>query len=631
MPPSFPYRFAHAPHRSGPPRRSHTTWLTSEYGGARLGLLALALLAGCGFGAWWLMRDGTAAERSTLSFTPPIAPRAVTLNVIESGSLEALKFHRVTSEVESRVEVTYIAPEGKIITDEDVRNKVVLVRLDGSTIEEKLLAQESNVITAQANYDNAIASRDIQVQQNASDIRKARLDVRFARLDVERYVGTAAWEDLSAIQEMSKTTDGDTSTKGNVSTASENLLSAIEGLLSRKELDGEALQKTRELDSAISLAQEEHSRADDKLKYSERLEKKGFISRDELQADRLALQRRAIELESAKTARNQFVRYDFPKEVEQLLSDVSAAEDALARAIAKAKSARRRVEADVQNDLTQVKQQTRRRDRFKQQLEHCEIRATKPGLVVYASSGRGRWGRDEDEIREGATVRHRQTLIRIPDPKRMGVETTVHETVVDRVKVGQRAFVVVDADPNTRLNARVIKVARMPKPPNRWINPDLKVYETTLELEGTHPELKPGMSVQVEIVTRTLDEVLAIPIQCLAGPVETPHVYVRRTDADGHEATKKQPVTPGPTTEHLVVIESGLQSGQQVLLNPPEEKAEEKNVNSDRRDARPRGDGKRANEKGPGANTSGSSRHMPRKKSTPGETSGKGKPARTRE
>ena len=551
-----------------------------------MALLALTLLSACGAGAWWLMRDGAAADRSTLAFTPPLASRSVTLNVIESGSLEALRFHRVRSEVEGRVAVTYIIPEGKVITDEDVKNELVLVRLDGSDIKEKLLAQESNVITARANYDNAIASRDIQLHQNASDIRKARLDLRFARLDVERYVGTAAWEDLAEIQHASKSAaeSGQGTTKGTISTASEGLLEAIEGLLHRKELDGEALQKIRELDSAISLAKEEHSRAEDKLKYSERLEKKGFISRDELQADRLALQRRVIELESSKTARNQFTRYDFPKEVERLLSEVSAAEDALARAQAKAESARRRVEADVQNDLTQVKQQERRRDRFKEQLDGCEIRATEKGLVVYASSGGGRWGRDEDEIREGAIVRHRQTLIRIPDPKQMGVDTTVHETVVDRVKPGQDAYVIVDADPSTRLKARVRKVARMPKPPNRWINPDLKVYETTLELVGTHPNLKPGMSVQVEIVTRTLRDVIAIPIQCLAGPVDAPHVWIRHADAGGEVGTKKQRVTPGPTTEHLVVIEDGLKHGQQVLLNPPDDENDHAEPSKDAED-----------------------------------------------
>ena len=52
---------------------------------------------------------------------------------------------------------------------------------------------------------------------------------------------------------------------------------------------------------------------------------------EEEEADRIALERRRIELDRARIAREQFAKYDFPKEVEKLLSNLVEAEDRLSR------------------------------------------------------------------------------------------------------------------------------------------------------------------------------------------------------------------------------------------------------------------------------------------------------------
>ena len=62
------------------------------------------------------------------------------------------------------------------------------------------------------------------------------------------------------------------------------------------------------------------------------------------------------------------------------------------------------------------------------------------------------------------------------------------------------------------LTGEVTKIAVLPNSENRWMNPDVKVYETNINIEGNNDWLKPGMSAQVEIVAGVLNDVVYIPL-----------------------------------------------------------------------------------------------------------------------
>ena len=97
-----------------------------------------------------------------------------------------------------------------------------------------------------------------------------------------------------------------------------------------------------------------------------------------------------------------------------------------------------------------------------QQIEFATIRAQLPGLVVYgaANQNSSRWRRSNKEaIQEGATVSERQAIITIPDLREMAVKVNIHESAVQRVAVGQRVRVAVDAFPDDLLMGTVTLVA----------------------------------------------------------------------------------------------------------------------------------------------------------------------------
>jgi HlyD family secretion protein len=527
-------------------------------------LLTLLLIAGAGIAYLVFFRGGT-EEQAELGLWR-VAPGHMRVTVLEGGSLEAMESVTVASEVEGQAAILKIVEEGRIISAEDVANGLVLVRLDDSEITDRLERQKIERAAAEAALENAVNNLEIQREQNASDIRKAELDVRFARLDLERYVGkretqrlleaygTAEALEGRSIPETAEGADGETT----------GLRRILITLLESEELEGESLQMIRLLDTDIQLAEEELRRAEVKLDWTRRLVAKGYVSREDEEADRIAVSRLGIERERAITARQQYADYDFAKEVEQLLSSLVEAREHLDRTRKRARAAEAMAEADVRSRTEQAQLQESRVLKYEQQKAACIIRAPQEGLVVYASSGRrSRWG-SGDRIQEGTTVRERQPIIRIPDLSSIGVKVDVHESMVERVEEGQPVTVVVDALPDVPLKGEVTQVARLPNPSDSWLNPDLKVYATEISLDGVPEGLRPGMSAQVEIGVAELHDVLKVPVQAIAGSAERPVVWI----ADGEELAER-PVRLGASNDRYVQILDGLYGGEQVLLAPP--------------------------------------------------------------
>jgi multidrug resistance efflux pump len=516
-----------------------------------LPLVLLLGLGGLGILGWRTL------TRTSATDAPPLArvtrgPLRVT--VLESGSLEALQSTTIASQVEGQNAILHLIEEGTVLTAEDVAKGRVLVRLDDSSLQERIDNQAIEVKAARAATVSAEQSLAIQVQEDASAERQATLKVEFAALDLKRYVGEALASELERARR--RVLAGEQRL--------EELEQALRALLTDERLKGEAQQKVRQLKSDISLAEEDLKRAEVKWDWSKRLLEKDFVSRDEEDADRLAVERRRIELDRARTAYTQFETYDFGKQVTQLLSDLVEAEGELERVRDRAKAAQSRALAEVESRKEQQALKEARQQRFLQQRESTVIKATKPGLVLYASSVSGGGWNNDDRIREGVQVRERQPILTMPDADQMGARINVHESVVDRVKQGQPVTVTVDALPDQPLEGTVELVKTQPNPADRWMNPDLKVYTTLIRLKGLLPGMRPGMSVRCEILVNVVADAIQVPVQAVGGAAGKPRVWVY----EGGRATERV-VTVGASNDRFTEVLSGLVEGELVLLAPP--------------------------------------------------------------
>jgi multidrug efflux pump subunit AcrA (membrane-fusion protein) len=223
-------------------------------------------------------------------------------------------------------------------------------------------------------------------------------------------------------------------------------------------------------------------------------------------------------------------------------------------------------EARLRSATAQYNVQLRQHRDLELQIERCVIRAQKPGLVVYGRAGdEAAFAGGEERIREGATVRERQTILTIPETTHMGVKVKIHESYIKKIKLGQRARITVDAFADKLLEGEVSKVSVLPDSQNRWMNPDLKVYLTTISIDGSYDWLKPGMSTKVEIFVDHLDDVVYVPIQSV---IPDTGKYVCYLINGGGRAERRE-VEVGQFNEEFIEIKRGIAEGETVLLHPP--------------------------------------------------------------
>jgi len=330
--------------------------------------------------------------------------------------------------------------------------------------------------------------------------------------------------------------------------------------------DGEARQKLRQFADDLQVAQKESGQASTTFDGTRRLFDKGFVPKTEFQKDELAFETSRLKVATAESARDLFLKYDFLKTAEQDLSTYAEAVREYERTRHTAVSKLAQAKAKLKSAQAQYEVQMRQRKDLKEQSDKCTIRAQKAGLVVYggAQDDAFYYG-DQERIREGATVRERQAIITIPDLTHMSVKVKIHESYIKKVTKGQKARITVDAFPDDILTGEVSKVGVLPDSQNRWLNPDLKVYLTTITIDGKHDWVKPGMSAKVEIMVNKLNDCLYVPVQAVWPEAGKQVCYL----AHGLKHERRE-VQVGDFNDEFIEVKSGLKEGDHVLLRPPE-------------------------------------------------------------
>ena len=333
--------------------------------------------------------------------------------------------------------------------------------------------------------------------------------------------------------------------------------------------DGEAKQQLRSLQDNLQVAQEELLLSRDRIAGQRRLEARGFITPTELEAEELNLNKANNKMEQEETSLKLYIQYTFPKDAEEKLSDYENAVMSYQRQVKeniaeKAQEAARYSSAERKFNLERVKLAD-----VNEQIELATIIAQRPGLVVYGAADQNSMrfrSNSQEAIQEGATVRERQSILTIPDMREMAVKVNIHESAVQRVAVGQLVTVSVDAFPDEQLTGVVIKVAVVADSANSFMNPDLKVYPTTIKIDGTHDWLRPGMSAEINILVRSLEDVVYVPIQAVTYFDDERVVYVSERGR-----TERREIEVGTFSDSFIEILSGLEAGEEVLLLPPQQ------------------------------------------------------------
>ena len=268
-----------------------------------------------------------------------------------------------------------------------------------------------------------------------------------------------------------------------------------------------------------------------------RLTAKGVVKNLQLEGEQFAVDSARKDLELKKTKLDSLEKYNKVKSLQELQSKLRASEAKL---------------ASYQASLSLEKA---RLEREKKQLENCVIRAETEGMVIFPSMAA--W-KDTPDITEGAVVREQQTLLMIPDFTQMQVKVGIHESKVDRLKVGMKAKVQLQ---ELILEGEVSEIAEVTRPAGWWTG-NLVKYDTIIKLPQ-HPGLKPGMSAVVDIVLADHKDVLTVPVAAIIEGSGGLFCWVQTP-----EGARKRVVRVGDTNDQFSIILDGLSESDEVVLNP---------------------------------------------------------------
>jgi HlyD family secretion protein len=128
-------------------------------------------------------------------------------------------------------------------------------------------------------------------------------------------------------------------------------------------------------------------------------------------------------------------------------------------------------------------------------------------------------------------------ILVVSDLSRMLVRADVDETDVVDMRLGQKAKITVDALPDTSFAGTVTEIGNTAKRSAIGTVEGQTNFEVKVVFDETVPEVRPGMTADVEIETATHEKTLAVPVQAVV--VRTERELERAQKRTGAKAPKK--------------------------------------------------------------------------------------------
>lgn len=454
--------------------------------------------------------DGSSRGQAEDLFTVQRGDFSITIPA--SGELLAQEQIEVRNRLESRAEITEIIDEGTYVEEGDV-----LLRLNDEELRNRIKDEEDSVNTARSSLISAEATLAIRQSQRDSDIDRAELDLRLAVLALE------AWE------------------------------------------KGELEARLQQLELAVESAQTNYDRLEQRVKDSERLYDREFISKDELERDRIEKIEAEARLAQAKKDLEVYKSYTYHQEKEQKQSDVSQARAELDRVRQRHEAEIETARADVHSRTFQLESREERLADLQQQLEYTTVKAPSAGLVVYSSSLESRRRGSDEPPDVGTTLSRNELVMLLPDTSRMIASVKVNEALSGLIEPGQRASVSTEAVSDVVFEGEVQSIGVLAES-GGWRDPNRRDYTVRILMNDTDGlGLRPSMRARANIHVDQVENALHIPVQSVFREGRNAFVYVPQTDGYASHS-----VRIGRSSELYVEVLDGLEEGTRVLLRRPQ-------------------------------------------------------------
>ncbi len=294
--------------------------------------------------------------------------------------------------------------------------------------------------------------------------------------------------------------------------------------------------------------------------YSDEDEKKD--AEDKLESYEQSVNQAKLDYDNATSALKVFKKYTHPQKIKSLKNSLEQSKLSLEKTkISVASSV-------IQKDNTIFSKKKRKEKKIKdlkkkeEYLSQMELKAPVDGIVIYGDVD-NRWNRVD--VKVGMDVRRGKVLFTIPEMNHLIVNLDIPEQYRSRVNIGSEAIITPTSLTSLKVKGKVSKIATLPKNRIHWDASSPKIYKSELALNKQNSKLVSGMNVEVEIVSKILKDVIAIPIEAIFSEKNKSFVYMK--NGLSH---KKVFIDTGEANDTHCRIIKGLDIDDIIYLYKPE-------------------------------------------------------------
>ena len=324
------------------------------------------------------------------------------------------------------------------------------------------------------------------------------------------------------------------------------------------ELARDKAQAEREKMAAqVKFVEGETARSERELARAQRLAKLNYIAGTKLRDAEKAHRQQQFALEQQRAQ-----QADTDKRTAEQVQDHESALELALHALATAKA---NVLEDMEDARIKVSDAKRKLAEVDQKIAQCTVSAPVAGLAVIETNTEN-WP-ERRPYRLGDQVGSRAAPVMIYDFKQMQVRCQIGEMDISRVRPGQAVLVSSPTESDKRYHAKIAIVEELARESNVWEGgtPGKKVFNVLVTLDETDPaRLRPGMTVDLEIVLGTVNNAVMAPIRAVFKEKGHSLVYIARGDT-----FERVPVTTGTRNDLRIEVRGKLRAGDRVALERP--------------------------------------------------------------
>jgi len=199
-------------------------------------------------------------------------------------------------------------------------------------------------------------------------------------------------------------------------------------------------------------------------------------------------------------------------------------------------------------------------ERAENNVKRMTIRAPMDGIVVMSTITRnGEFG----QIREGDNVFAGQTFVTIVDPSSMVLNASVNQVDAERLRLGMKANIRMDAYPDIELPGTLVGVGALSKT-STFRASYVGEIPVRIKIEKTDPRLIPDLTGSAEILLSSERNTLVAPRSAVFEEGGSTFIFVQ-----GPEGWIRRKVEVGAASFTTVAIRSGVEKGDVIALQRP--------------------------------------------------------------